>query len=117
MWKALRASATSYATSSVPCAWSGCSLLFWTLNPHDIHTPLLVMFIEDREEQLERISLGWDDAQMAQYYNRNRAGNTLRFHELAVDSPGAAAQCVHWTFEHTLTDLLSVTWTVHRRPL
>ena len=39
--------------------WSGSSLLFFTLNPHDIHTPLLVHFIGEREEeqQLERISL------------------------------------------------------------
>ena len=95
--------------------WSGCSLLFWTLNPHDIHTPLLVMFIGDREEQLERISLDWDDEEMAQYYNRNRAGNPLRFHELAVAWPAAAAQCVHWTFEHTLTALFNVDRPANRK--
>ena len=38
--------------------WSGCSLLFFTLNPHDIHTPLLVYFIGDREEQLEKARRG-----------------------------------------------------------
>ena len=33
--------------------WTGCSLLFFTLNPHDIHSPLLVHFIGDREEHLD----------------------------------------------------------------
>ena len=75
--------------------WTGCSLLFFTLNPHDIHSPLLVHFIGDREEHVERVSLDWDDDEMAQYYDRHRTGNTLFFHELATRWPGAAARGVH----------------------
>jgi len=98
--------------------WTGCSLFFFTLNPHDIHTPLLVYFIGEREEEthLERISLDWNDEEMADYYDRGRAGNSLRFHELAVSWPGAAAQCVRWTFQHTLTMLFNAAPHANRKP-
>ncbi len=35
--------------------WSGCSLLFFTLNPHDHHSPLLIYCIGEREECLEKV--------------------------------------------------------------
>ena len=88
--------------------WTGCSLLFVTLNPHDVRSPLLVHFIGNREKHVERVSLGWDDDEMAQYYGRHRAGNPLLFRELAAKWPGAVAHCVHWTFPGTLTALLRV---------
>ena len=88
--------------------WTGCSTLFFTLNPHDIHTPLLVCFAGEKDESIEKISLDWDDETMAAYYDRSRGGNALRFHELAANWPAAAARCVHWTFEHTLTALFNV---------
>ena len=47
---------------------------------------------------------------------RHRAGNTLFFHELATKWPGAAAQCVHWTFRRTLTALFSVAEPASHRP-
>ena len=88
--------------------WSGCSLVWFTLNPHDIHTPLLVHFIGEREEELQRISLDWDDTTMAQYYEDAKKGDRLYFHELAVRWPAAAAKCVHWTFQHTMQILFNV---------
>ena len=53
---------------------------------------------------------------MAAYYDRHKAGDALFFHEFAVRWPGAAAQCVHWTFEHTLTVLFNLAPPANRRP-
>lgn len=38
--------------------WSGCSLLIFTLNPHDIKNPLLLVFLGQQGVQVEPIS--WD---------------------------------------------------------
>ena len=62
------------------------------------------------------MSLDWDDDDMARYYNRHRAGNALFFHELATTWPGAAAQCVHWTFRRALTALFNVAEPANHKP-
>ena len=74
-------------------AWSGCSFMFFTLNPHDIHNPLLIVFANTDNVHMERISLDWDDEEMKAYYARVREGNALRLHEFAVEQPAAAAMC------------------------
>ena len=53
---------------------------------------------------------------MAGYYNRHRANNALYFHELSATWPGAAAQCVHWTFRRTLTALFNVAEPANLKP-
>ena len=92
---------------SVLRIWGGCSLLFLTVNPHDIQTPLLLVFTNGDNEEIERISLDWDDATMAAYYDRVKQGNSLRLHELAARRPDAAARCVHWTFNKVLQVLFN----------
>ena len=57
--------------------WNGCSLLFFTLNPHDIKSQLLVKFANADEEHMERICLDWNDAEMEDYYARNKRSNSL----------------------------------------
>ena len=116
MWKVRRPSETRYGTSSWHCVCGAAAPFFFTLNPHDHHSPLLIYFVGDREEHLERLSLDWNDADMAAYYDRHKAGNALFFHELAVRWPGAAAQCVHWTFEQTLTVLFNLAPPANRKP-
>jgi len=96
--------------------WNGCSLLFFTLNPHDIHNPLLIHFIGDRDKDLAQISLDWDDDDMTAYYNRVKQGNALRLHELATRWPAAAARCVHWTFQHTLQVLFNAAPPANAKP-
>ena len=84
--------------------WSGCSALFFTLNPHDIHTPLLLVFLDGDgvEHGCKKISLDWDDAQMRAYYDEVLKDNPLRLHELAARHPAAAAKCVRTTFKMTM---------------
>ena len=46
--------------------WSGCSMLFWTMNPHDIKHPLLLVFLGHQGVDVERISLDWNDDEMTE---------------------------------------------------
>ena len=87
--------------------WSGCSVLFLTINPHDINSPMLVVFANADEIHLERISLDWNDEEMASYYKRSKQDNALRFHEFAVKFPAAAAECVHMAFRMAIEVLFN----------
>ena len=85
--------------------WNGCTFLFFTLNPHDTKTPLLIAFLSDRHTAIERLSLDWDDETMAAYYERIRKGNAHRLHQLVCQWPAAGAACVHWAFRK-VTEIL-----------
>ena len=56
--------------------WNGCSLVFFTINPHDIHAPLLLYYVGDRDTTIGKISLDWDDDQMASFYDEHKQGST-----------------------------------------
>ena len=77
------------------------------MNPHDIKNPLLLVFLGNQGIQVERISLDWDDTQMAAYYERVKKGNRHVLHEFATKYPAAAARCVHWTFDQMLQVLFN----------
>ena len=82
--------------------WNGCSIVFFTLNPHDIWSPLLVVFCNGETWQREKISLDWGDDKMREFYEDAKIGNPLIFHKLAAQDPCAAAKAVHRTFRMTL---------------
>ena len=56
--------------------WNGCSLVFFTINPHDIHAPLLLYYVGDRDTTIGKISLDWDDDQMASFYDEHEKSST-----------------------------------------
>ena len=85
--------------------WNGCSFVFFTLNPHDLQSPLLVKFVTEHRTQTEMISLDWDDEATAQFYERAKKGSASRLHELAAQWPAAGALCVHWAFDQTIQKL------------
>ena len=87
--------------------WNGCSVVFFTINPHDIWNPLLAVFANGESLQCERISLDWSDAEMRQYYDDARAVDAMVFHRLAVRDPAAAAQAVHQTFRMVIEILFN----------
>ena len=82
--------------------WNGCSSVFFTLNPHDIWSPLLVVFCHGETWQREKISLDWGDEKMREFYEDAKIGKPLIFHKLAAQDPCAAAKAVHRTFRMTL---------------
>ena len=96
--------------------WNGCSFVFFTLNPHDTKTPLLVAFVSEHRTQIERVSLDWNDEEMAAYYERVKQGNPLRMHELAARWPDVAARCVHWAFDHTIQNLFRCSLAANWKP-
>jgi hypothetical protein len=87
--------------------WNGCSCLFFTINPHDNKSPLLIKFCNTEHEHVEELSLEWLYDDHAAWKERVTKGNPLRLHELAVECPDAAARCVHWTFENTIRYLFN----------
>ena len=91
-------------------AWNGCSFGFFTLNPHDIRTPLLIAFVHpERAAGIKRVSLDWDDPCMQKYYEDVKKGNSLVLHELAAQNPMATMRCVHLTFRMTIELLFNCT--------
>ena len=87
--------------------WGGCSSLFFTLNPHDIKAPMLVVFSNPGFVRMERVSLDWGDETMDAYYERHKKDNPFCFHTLAVEDPAAAALCVHETFRMVIEILFN----------
>ena len=72
--------------------WNGCSLVFFTLNPHDIWNPLLVVFAGAEGWDMKKISLDWSDEEMNEFYKEARTKKPLAFHRLAAENPCAAAR-------------------------
>lgn len=96
--------------------WNGCSFVFFTLNPHDIHSPMLIVFANADNHQMEQVSLDWGDEDMKTYYGRVKKDNALRLHEFAIEHPAAAALCVHLTFRMTLEFLFNCSGPANHRP-
>ena len=49
--------------------WSGCSSLFFTLNPHDIRSPITLLLVQDDTTVERRFSLDMSDDAATQYVN------------------------------------------------
>jgi len=49
--------------------WSGWSSLFFTLNPHDIRSPITVLLLQDDLKLEKRFSLDMTDAEAKQHMN------------------------------------------------
>ena len=82
--------------------WCGCAFVFFTLNPHDNKTPLLIVFGHGERYGFRRLSLDWDDEEMTRYYEAEKEGNALRFHDFAASHPRACSRAVHETFRMVL---------------
>ncbi|MEC9032278.1 MAG: hypothetical protein VYB15_10375, partial [Planctomycetota bacterium] len=96
--------------------WNGCSFVFFTLNPHDIKTPLLIVFVHPERLGIQKVSLDWGDEHMRAYYEEVSKDNPLRLHELAAQNPEAAAKCVHLTFRMTIEILMNCTPPANVKP-
>ena len=77
--------------------WSGCSSLFFTLNPHDIRSPLTLLFIQDGTPLERKFSLDLTDEEAATY----------RLHSLVAANPLAATRCFHWTVRLVIRTLFN----------
>ena len=83
--------------------WCGCAFVFFTLNPHDNKSPLLIVFGNGERYGFRRLSLDWNDATMSRYYAEHMGNtNALRFHKFAASHPRACSRAVHETFRMVL---------------
>ena len=77
--------------------WNGCSSLFFTLNPHDIKSPVTIMLLQGVHEFHEQFSLELSDVETEAYLAEVLRENPRRLHELVAANPMVATRCFHWT--------------------
>ena len=85
----------------------GRSSLFFTLNPHDIKSPLTISLLQNDAHFEKRFSLDWSDAGTEQYICEVLKANPRRLHEAVAANPVAATRCFHWTVKLVLRALFN----------
>ena len=88
--------------------WSGCSSLFFTLNPHDISSPLTLLFLQEDYTFGKRFSLDLSDAETDAYLSELLKDDPLLLHRLVAANPLAATRCFHWTVRIVVRTLFNV---------
>ena len=77
--------------------WNGCSSLFFTLNPHDIRSPISLMLLQGSEVFQREFSLDFSDVDTEIYLAELLQEHPRRLHELVASNPIVGARCFHWT--------------------
>ncbi len=77
--------------------WNGCSSLFFTLNPHDIRSPVSLMLLQGLETFEREFSLDFADVETEAYLAEVLQEHPRRLHELVAANPIVGARCFHWT--------------------
>ena len=85
--------------------WNGFSSLFFTLNPHDIRSPVTLALTCHEHFHMERFSLDFDDEATEAYLARLLGEHPRRLHEIVVQDPLAATRCFHYTVRLVLEHL------------
>ena len=65
--------------------WNGLSALFFTLNPHDIRSPMTLTLTNHEYLHIESFSLDFDDAATEAYFEQLLQANPRRLHELVYE--------------------------------
>ena len=87
--------------------WSGCSSLFFTLNPHDIRSPLTVLLLQEDFETEKRFSLDLSDEEAKTYLDEYLIENPRRLHGLVNRDPLVATRVFHWTVRLVISELFN----------
>lgn len=77
--------------------WNGCSSLFFTLNPRDAKSPVILMLLQGDAEPHKEFPLNSADADTEAYLAEVLREHPRRLHELVAAHPLAATRCFHWT--------------------
>ena len=64
--------------------WNGFSALFFTLNPHDIRSPVTLALVNEAHSHIEPFSLDFDDEATEAYLERLLGENPRILHEMVV---------------------------------
>jgi len=76
--------------------WSGCSSLFFTLNPHDIRSPLTILLLQNDVKFEKTFSLDLSDEATAEFMTSFLRENPRRLHQEVAGNQLAAMRCFHW---------------------
>ena len=81
--------------------------VFFTLNPHDIRSPLTMALVNREHFHVEQFSLDWSDDATDEYFARCLQGNSRRLHEMANQDPFAATRCFHYVVDLVIRTLFN----------
>ena len=87
--------------------WHGCSTLFFTLNHHDIRSPLTLALVTGEHFQQEQFSLDLPDHATEDYLAKLLGANPRLLHQMAAQDPLAATRCFHHTVRSTIQTLFN----------
>ena len=87
--------------------WSGCSSLFFTLNPHDIRSPITMSLLQDDIRFEKEFSLDLPDADTDEFIKEFIRENPRRLHQAVAANPLAATRCFHWTLKLVIRTLFN----------
>ena len=87
--------------------WSGCSSLFFTLNPHDIRSPITLVLLQADAKFERAFSLDLDDASAEEYMREFLVEHPRRLHQLVAGNPLVATRCFHWTVRLVIRTLFN----------
>jgi len=87
--------------------WSGCASLFFTLNPHDLRSPITLTLLQNDHTFEKTFSLDVSDEEAAAFLADFLKDNPRRLHELVAGNPLAATRCFHWTVRLVLRTLFN----------
>ena len=89
--------------------WSGCSSLFFTLNPHDIRSPLTVLFAGESFEVTKKFSLSMTEAEATQWMAEFDREDPRRLHRYVAQNPLTATKVFHHTVRLVIRTLFNCT--------
>ena len=87
--------------------WHGCSSLFFTLNPHDIRSPLTLSLCNAEHFGMKPFSLDLSDEATEAYLAALLKKNPRQLHEMAAQDPLAATRNFHYTVKMVLDKLFN----------
>ncbi|CAK0894190.1 unnamed protein product, partial [Prorocentrum cordatum] len=81
---------------------SGCSTLFFTLNPHDIRSPLTVLLVQDGAEMQRLFSLNMSDKEAEDWMKEFQAEHPRLLHRRVAQDPYYAQKVFHSTVKDVI---------------
>ena len=81
--------------------------MFFTLNPHDIRSPLTISLLQPDARFDKKFSLDWSDCETEEYIASYLKENPRKLHEAVASNPLAATRCFHWTVKLVLRTLFN----------
>ena len=87
--------------------WSGCASLFFTLNPHDVRSPITISLLQNDIKFEKTFSLDLSDVEADACIGDICRDNPRKLHEAVAANPLAATRCFHWTVRLVIRTLFN----------